>query len=243
MFSQEKRFFKFILKSFKNPQLFFDKKFYYRIYHYVFGEKFYLRLNFEWEKHPNRIDIIQSTIDRKNYKTYLEIGCDTDLVFKKISINEKVGVDPISGGTIRDTSDNFFKYNKSKFDIIFIDGLHEYNQVKKDIKNSLNVLNDNGVIFLHDCMPMHLIYQAHPQSHINFNGDVWKNITEIRHEANLDTYVIFADHGIGMILKRPNKKLLNLGIKNFKKMKFEDFFYNYKNYLNIIYSDDLKNIF
>ena len=55
--------------------------------------------------------------------------------------------------------------------------------------------------------------------------------------------MIFADHGIGMILKRPNKKLLNLGIKNFKKMKFEDFFYNYKNYLNIIYSDDLKNIF
>ena len=167
-------------------------------------------------KYPDRIDIIQSTINRKNYKTYPEIGCDKYFVFKKISINEKVGVDPISEGTIRDTSDNFFKYNKSKFDIIFIDGLHEYNQVKKDIKNSLNVLNDNGVIFLHDCVPMHLLYQAHSQSHINFNGDIWKNITEIRHEANLDTYIIFADHGIGMIFKRPNKKLLNVG-KLFRK--------------------------
>ncbi len=243
MINYFQRAFWFLLKPFKNPQLFFDKKFYFRIYHFIFGEKFYSKLNFQWEKYPKRIDIIQSTINRKNYNTYLEIGCDKDLVFQKISINKKVGVDPISGGTIRDTSNNFFKFNKSKFDIIFIDGLHEYSQVKQDIKNSLNVLNDNGVIFLHDCMPMHFLYQAHPESHINFNGDVWKNIVEIRHETNLDTYVIYADHGIGMILKRPNKKLLNLGIKNYKKMRFKDYFYNYKNYLNLIYSDELKNIF
>jgi hypothetical protein len=55
--------------------------------------------------------------------------------------------------------------------------------------------------------------------------------------------VIHADHGIGIILKRPNKNLLQLKTNNFQKLKFRDFFYNHKNYLNIIYHEDLINIF
>ena len=155
----------------------------------------------------------------------------------------KIGVDPVSGGNVRDTSDNFFRRNHNKFDIIFIDGLHEYKQVKKDIKNSLLFLNENGVIFLHDCMPMRFIYQATPRATGVWNGDVWKNIVETRTMKDVDTYVVFADHGLGMILKRPNKNLLNIDIKNFKNLKFKDYYFNYKNYLNVISSDNLKNIF
>jgi hypothetical protein len=214
-----------------------------RWYHYIFGEKFYKRLDFEWHKYPSRYEIIQETIKRKNYKSYLEIGCDQDELFSKIIIEKKIGVDPASGGTIRDTSDNFFKKNNKKFDIIFIDGLHEYDQVKKDINNSLFFLNDNGVIFLHDCMPMRFIYQAVPRATGLWNGDVWKNIVEARTKQEIDTYVVHADHGVGMILKRTNKNLLNLNLNNFKRLKFRDYFYNYKQYLNIVYKDDLKNIF
>jgi hypothetical protein len=214
-----------------------------RWYHYIFGEKFYKRLDFEWHKYPSRYEIIQETINRKNYKSYLEIGCDQDELFSKITIDKKIGVDPASGGTVRDTSDNFFKKNNTKFDIIFIDGLHEYDQVKKDINNSLIFLNDNGVIFLHDCMPMRFIYQAVPRATGLWNGDVWKNIVESRTKSEIDTYVVHADHGIGVILKKSNKKVLNLSINNFKKLKFKDYFYNYKQYLNVVYREDLKNIF
>jgi predicted O-methyltransferase YrrM len=214
-----------------------------RWYHYIFGEKFYKKLDFKWNEYPSRHQIIQDTIDRKNYKTYLEIGCFADELFSKVKIESKIGVDPVSGGTIRDTSDNFFKTNNLKFDIIFIDGLHEYEQVKKDINNSLLFLNNNGVIFLHDCMPMRYLYQAVPRATGVWNGDVWKNIVESRTKSEIDTYVVYADHGIGLILKRPNKKLLKLKINNFKKLKFRDFFYNYKSYLNIVYHKDLKNIF
>jgi hypothetical protein len=214
-----------------------------RWYHYIFGEKFYKRLDFEWHKYPSRYEIIQETIYRKNYKSYLEIGCDQDELFSKIIINKKIGVDPVSGGTIRDTSDNFFKKNNEKFDIIFIDGLHEYDQVKKDIDNSLLFLNNNGVIFLHDCMPMRFISQAVPRSRNVWNGDVWKNVVESRTKQEIDTYVVHADYGVGMILKRPNKKILNLNINNFKRLKFKDYFYNHKEYLNVVYKDDLKNIF
>jgi predicted O-methyltransferase YrrM len=214
-----------------------------KLYHYIFGEKFYKKLDFDWSIHPERYEIIQETIYRKKYKNYLEIGCDNDQLFSKINIEKKIGVDPVSGGTIRDTSDNFFKKNIIKFDVVFIDGLHEYSQVKKDIENSLNNLNDNGVIFLHDCMPKSYLHQAVPRAKGYWNGDVWKNIVEIRTRTELDTYVICADQGIGMILKRPNRNLLNLNIKNFKNLKYKDYYYNYKSYLNIISANILKNIF
>jgi hypothetical protein len=212
-------------------------------YHYIFGEKFYKKLDYKWNQYPNRHSIIQQTIDRKNYKSYLEIGCDQDELFSKIRIEKKVGVDPVSGGTVRDTSDGFFKKNNIKFDIIFIDGLHEYDQIKKDINNSLFFLNDHGVIFLHDCMPKNFISQAVPRARAIWNGDVWKNIVESRTKLEIDTYVVYADNGVGMILKRPNKNILNLNTNNFKKLKFKDYFYNYKYYLNIVYQDDIKNIF
>jgi len=212
-------------------------------YHYIFGEKFYKKLDYKWNQYPNRHSIIQQTIDRKNYKSYLEIGCDQDELFSKIRIEKKVGVDPVSGGTVRDTSDGFFKKNNIKFDIIFIDGLHEYDQIKKDINNSLFFLNDHGVIFLHDCMPKNIISQAVPRARAIWNGDVWKNIVESRTKLEIDTYVVYADNGVGMILKRPNKNILNLNTNNFKKLKFKDYFYNYKYYLNIVYQDDIKNIF
>ena len=51
------------------------------------------------------------------------------------------------------TSDDFFRINKNKFDVIFIDGLHEYQQAVNDIENSLGCLNENRVILLDDCLP------------------------------------------------------------------------------------------
>ena len=214
-----------------------------KLYYYIFGEKFLKKLNFEWDKYPSRYHIIQETIIRKKYKNYLEIGCCTDEVFSKIKIERKIGVDPEKGGTIRDTSDNFFKFNKIKFDVIFIDGLHHYEQVKKDIKNSLYFLNEEGVIFLHDCMPESCIRQTVPRISRIWNGDVWKNIVETRTDQNLDTYVCIADQGIGIILKRKNNNLLKLNIENFSKLKFKDFYYNYKHYLNLVTHENLKKIF
>lgn len=214
-----------------------------KLYHRIFGEKFHKKLDFNWSTHPERHEIIQETILRKKYKNYLEIGCDKDQLFSKISIKKKIGVDPFSGGTIRDTSDNFFKNNIIKFDIVFIDGLHLYDQVKKDIENSLKVLNNNGVIFVHDCMPQSYFHQAVPRAQHSWNGDVWKNIVESRTRSEIDTYVILADHGIGMILKRPNRNLLTIDIKNYQNLKYRDYHYNYKTYLNIISADSLKNVF
>jgi hypothetical protein len=214
-----------------------------KIYNYIFGEKFYKKLNFNWNLYPHRLEIIQNIIISKNYKKYLEIGCDKDQIFSNILIDFKIGVDPIQGGNVRKTSDDFFKNNLDKFDIIFIDGLHEYEQVNKDINNSLKALNDGGIILLHDCMPKSYFHQAVPRSRMSWNGDVWKNIVEARANPEIDTYTCFADEGIGIIFNRLNRNKLIINKKNFKKLKFRDFYYNYREYLNIISAEEINKIF
>jgi predicted O-methyltransferase YrrM len=141
------------------------------------------------------------------------------------------------------SSDNFFKNNQDKFDLIFIDGLHQYEQVKRDVYNSLKFLNDNGVILLHDCMPSSFMRQAPKRSSNIWNGDVWKNIVEFRTLDQIDTYTIYADHGIGLILKRKNRNKLLLKIESFDKLKFQDYYKNYKLFLNIVNFKDLNQLF
>ena len=48
------------------------------------------------------------------------------------------------------TSDNFFLNQDEKFDVIYIDGSHEADQVYKDIKNSWDILNINGILICDD---------------------------------------------------------------------------------------------
>ena len=50
----------------------------------------------------------------------------------------------------KNTSDEFFMQNKEKFDLIYIDGWHEAPQVYKDINNSWDSLNINGIIICDD---------------------------------------------------------------------------------------------
>jgi hypothetical protein len=214
-----------------------------KIYNYIFGEKFYKKINYNFDNNLTRSVIINGIIDRKKYETYLEIGCDQNILFNSVKIKKKIGIDPVSGGSIRITSDEFFKNNQETFDLIFIDGLHQYEQVKRDVYNSLKFLNKNGVILLHDCMPTSFIRQTSKRSSNIWNGDVWKNIVELRTLEQIDTYTIYADHGIGLILKRKNRNKLLLKIESFDKLKFQDYYKNYKLFLNIVHFKDLNQLF
>ena len=110
-----------------------------KIYYLLFVENFKGKLKFNFPLNYGRIELIDYLIKKNKYTDYLEIGCDRNQSFSNIKIKKKVGVDPVEGGTHQMTSDHFFSINKDNFDIIFIDGLHEYSQVMKDIKNSLTL--------------------------------------------------------------------------------------------------------
>ena len=210
-------------------------------FHKFFGENLgEIGLNFSDKE--NRQFIVQDIINRKKYKSYLEIGCFKNELFDQIICDKKIGVDPYSGGTLRKTSDDFFKDNNYKFDCIFIDGLHRYHQVIRDIKNSLNVLNSEGIILLHDCLPNNYYDQAIPRCQYNWNGDVWKAIVECRTIEEIDTYTCYADYGIGVIFKRKNRNKLELKDQNFSKLKFSYYFHDYKKIMNVIDYKELTEI-
>ena len=212
-----------------------------RIYYFIFIERFFKKLHFDFPTNIYRWNLIQHIIDKYNFSDYLEIGCDKDQSFSKIKIKNLVGVDPVSGGTIRSTSDQFFSSNKKKFDIIFIDGLHHYDQVLKDINNSLKILNNNGFILVHDTLPRSLAHQAVPRYRGSWQGDVWKSIVELRTKENIDIITCKIDLGVSIIKKRQNQNLLKIDCNDFSKLKFEDYYYNHYRFMNIInYEETLK---
>ena len=113
------------------------KKIINKLYYEFFVENFRDKISFNFPEDYFRWDLIDYLIQKNKFENYLEIGCDDDQLFSKVNIKNKIGVDPVSGGNIRKKSDDFFSSNKDKFDLVFIDGLHIYEQVKKDILNSL----------------------------------------------------------------------------------------------------------
>jgi len=199
---------------------------------------YYGRIDYDFDNKPKRWNLINEIIIKKNYNNYLEIGCFNDDCFSKINIVNKVGVDPLKGGTIRKTSDQFFEINSNKFDIIFIDGLHIYEQVKKDILNSLKFLNKDGVILCHDSLPTEYTEQTVPSMSGIWVGNVWKAIAEIRNFENLDVCVCTIDHGVSVIKVRENSnppKHLDL---NFKRLNYKFYYKNHKWLMNTKEYDD-----
>lgn len=171
----------------------------------------------DWHKYNiNRIALINSAVrkvlDKKKDCKYLEIGCDDNFVFNSIILpNEnKIGVDPRQGGNHRMTSDEFFSQNKKNFDVIFIDGLHHYEQCQKDVINSLKFLNLNGYIFIHDLLPLNWKMELVPRIQGHWNGDVWKVGYELSLLKNLEFKIANIDSGIGYLKKTSDIKYIKL---------------------------------
>ena len=159
-----------------------------------------------------RLDIINMLIDKYDYKSYLEIGIYDGACFKNIKLGDKDGVDPapvwFNDNRIHIlTSDAYFGHLSvdKKYDIVFIDGLHEYSQTLKDISNSLDHLNKNGIIVLHDCNPPTEWHQREPSEFDGtgkWNGTVWKGFVEYRSKRkDLNMFVVDCDWGVGIIQK------------------------------------------
>lgn len=189
-----------------------------------------------------RWDIINHFINKYNYTSYLEIGCQKDVAFRRVVIDKKIGVDPERGGTHRMTSDEFFSSNKETFDIIFIDGLHHNEQVKKDIENALKVLNENGTIVVHDCNPTTEAMQKVPRITKEWTGDGWKAWVSLRRtRADLEMKVINTDYGCG-IIRVGKQELLEIDCAPCAT-KYESFSLNKRTWLPLIEVQDFNKFY
>jgi hypothetical protein len=168
-----------------------------------------------------RSDIINSLIKKHDYRSYLEIGVNTPSQpgynWVNIKVDIKHGVDPEVDTTYKMTSDEFFeKHISQKYDFIFVDGLHIFDQCYKDIVNSLHYLNDNGTIMAHDTNPLSEITQRPERVTDIWHGDVWKAIVKLRLiNENVEIYTVDTDEGCS-IIKKGKQNLLKLK-ENFKE--------------------------
>jgi hypothetical protein len=165
---------------------------------------------------------------------YLEIGCGDDVCFSRIRAPRRVGVDPKSGGTIRATSRDFFASNRQTFDLVFVDGLHHHEQVIEDVRNALQVLSPRALVVLHDCLPLSCVAQYREQSQNIWNGDVWKAMVEIRTWPAVDACTCLIDHGMGIVIPRPNTDRLDLGGKSPVELTFDDLAADYRRLLRVV---------
>lgn len=221
-----------------------------------------------------RITLIQNYINKYGYTRYLEIGTFKGESFFPIVCKKKIAVDPKFLFTNKDKLKWIFKntcnikntyfqleseifyslekrYLKSnKIDIVFIDGLHTFISSLNDTLNSLEIINDNGVIILHDCLPPHEAAETPAKSYEDaYNnrlsnwtgewcGDVWKTIVYLRskYPETLNIHTINKDYGLGVVsLIRPiNDFSIDEDLFNeINKLSYEDLRKDYKTLLNI----------
>lgn len=188
-----------------------------------------------YEKNPtfDRTDLLNFLIYKYNYKNYLEIGVFYGDNFEKIECQNKVGVDPGNNYKFIShnmTSDEFFNQNQNSYDLIFIDGLHVKEQVIKDIENGLKVLNPQGTIVLHDCLP----YSEESQSPIPYFvpiwlGNVWEAFAHYRQYPDLFMMTISTDFGLGLI-KRGNQIPYSLP----ETLNYKYFLQNTQELMNVV---------
>jgi hypothetical protein len=101
----------------------------------------------------NRTDIIQHLIDNYALTSYLEIGVFKGVNFENIKCDLKHSVDPHYPATYQMTSNKFFRERvDNDYDIVFIDGMHTFNQTYADINNAWYLTNSNFIV-VHDCNP------------------------------------------------------------------------------------------
>jgi hypothetical protein len=129
---------------------------------------------------------------------YLEIGCADNALFDAVMARRKIGVDPRQGGTHRMTSDAFFAANDGeRFDVVFVDGLHLYDQVRRDLDGALSVLNRGGWIAFHDMLPRDWLEEHVPQIRTRgWTGDGWKLAFELLASPDVEFRLMAIDHGV-----------------------------------------------
>lgn len=158
----------------------------------------------------NHTELLNWLISKQNLKSYLEIGVQNPgNNFDKIKCDVKGGVDPeVSGfkNIIPVTSDIFFESEPNlKWDLIFIDGLHHSDQVKKDFDNSLRCLTDNGFIVIHDTLPENEEGTLVPRIAKRWWGDVYKFIFKLNTITGMDFVTINMDEGCTLVWKDTSK--------------------------------------
>ena len=194
----------------------------------IYCEKI-IKIDWFKETQLKKSDFINKALEKtgKENPNYLEIGVFENNNFNIIKTKNRISVDPDPNSfpTFLGTSNEFFKDNETMFDVIFIDGMHTFDQCREDAINALNFLNQGGYMFFHDLIPRNFIEEYVPRIGGTWTGDVWKVSVELAKTRGIDFQVVLADHGLGFLKKKENHvKYYEDDRRKLIYSKYDDFF-------------------
>lgn len=228
--------------------------------------------------HMNRITVIRNIIEKKRDVAFLEIGVAYGNVIFQVNASRKIGVEPypLKGNFLgerietnpisfyQQTSNAFFRRTACKIlldgaDVIFVDGLHSYEQALRDVEN-MGYLKADGVIIMHDCNPLSFAtaypirksfdealrlakYGEIPGWNGCWNGDVWKALVHLRIAHNdLNIFTLDLDWGLDIITKSKSrvKKAKFCSLRTLKNFDYSLLEENRVKFLNLKHPKYLK---
>lgn len=116
-----------------------------------------------------RSQVVQRVLDLFDDASYLEVGVSRGATFHSVRARRKTAVDPafqfdVESARLSDptasyyevTSDSYFGTivdSAEQFTVIFLDGLHTFEQTLRDFTNALSFVARPGVIVIDDVLP------------------------------------------------------------------------------------------
>ena len=126
-------------------------------------------MNPEQERPLRRSNVLKRLTNLYDEPRYLEVGVGRGITFERVPAARKVAVDPVfrfdHEAKAREhpeatyhpvTSDEYFNRiieTDDVFDVIYLDGLHVYDQTLRDLLNALEHLQPRGIIVIDDTRP------------------------------------------------------------------------------------------
>lgn len=198
-----------------------------------------------------RDEAIQGLLDLFDQPSYLEIGVNAGLTFHGVRAAQKVAVDPaftfdheLEASRRPDSryhqveSDTYFltlARREDVFDVVYLDGLHTYEQTLRDLLNTLQHLHAKSVVVIDDVLPsdyassigdphrMNAFRAAVGDTGAAWMGDVYKLVFFINSFLPQFSFATIADnHGQAVLWREPRQVSSPQSTSEIASMDFAD---------------------
>ena len=211
-----------------------------------------------------QINALLSTFPRKT--SYLEIGVQEGITFDAVNAQHKTAVDPRflfepMGDSTRSyhptSSDTFFFAipETMKFDVIFIDGLHTFEQTLRDFTNATRFLSDDGYILIDDVKPSsfaasirdsrkaRLVKMAIGERTGSWMGDVYRLVYFIDSFFQQFSFqLINAESSRSLVWRQPREHVADRRVRDVGKKSYRDVRKDFGHTFDVIEFEDWFNL-
>jgi hypothetical protein len=199
----------------------------------------------------SRLDVVQGLLDMYEEPRYLEVGVHSGETLFGVRAAARVGVDPHFRFDVDEArrtqpqcelwpveSDEYFGRIASpatRFDVVFLDGLHTFEQTLRDLLNALALLADGGVVVVDDVQPSssvaaigHLerfvaVRTALEVESRDWMGDVYRLVFFVDSFLQQLSYRTVADtHGQMVVWRAPRESVSRRPLEEIARLTYED---------------------